>query len=275
MCSPPGPDRGPRPVRGQHRACRPVAEEGGGDDVRGHLVAAAEREGTELDDQKQDATAGLGARPGGGAGQPQGPARASQAEQRQALHVAPKGQLLHQPGIQRGHGDAGRRDGDERVDVAARPAGDGPGCPRVTCLSKSIARSMYRLFFTSKLCSPLVPIDGSSGVPASGSRRSGRAASGRPRLAGGMSKDRRKNAIASSWRTRWGAPRSPATRFAARVGHRRPDGVGVIPVEQQRQRHVKEADHVEVHAQAALIAGLHDVVQPGDPGLLPSSWKLA
>ena len=73
----------------------------------------------------------------------------------------------------------------------------------VTCLSRSIALSMYRLFFNSKLWARSYQWMGAAAyrVSMSAFRKS---CFRRSRLAGGMSKDRRKNPTASSWGTRWG-----------------------------------------------------------------------
>ena len=73
----------------------------------------------------------------------------------------------------------------------------------VTCLSRSIALSMYRLFFSSKLWACSYHWMGAAAyrVSISAFRKS---CFRRPRLAGGTSKERWKKPIASFWGTRWG-----------------------------------------------------------------------
>ncbi|MNE22771.1 hypothetical protein D3C80_1159970 [compost metagenome] len=106
----------------QHTGRRAVAEQGRGHDVGLAEVIHTERQGAELDHDQQDHAARR--RPRQLAGQPQArrPARAAQAEDRNARGVGAKPHPLHGPRLQAGRGDAGRGDGDDGVHLAPHQA---------------------------------------------------------------------------------------------------------------------------------------------------------
>ena len=109
-------------VGADQRRRRPVAEQGGGDDVAFRQVCATKGQAAQFHHQEQDL--GPGARLGdlGGAGQAVDPAGTTQTEDGQTRGFGAERQAFEQAGVERRRGDPRGRYGDQGVHVPGRHA---------------------------------------------------------------------------------------------------------------------------------------------------------
>ena len=118
-------DGGDAAVAGaQHAGRGAVAEQRGRDDVRLGQLVEPERQRAELDRDEQHDAARPRLRQPGGDREPGDAAGAAEAEDRHALDIGAKAHASGDARFEARRRDAGRRDGDDRVDVGgveARP----------------------------------------------------------------------------------------------------------------------------------------------------------
>ncbi len=113
-----GAEAGTRTLGRDQRRGGAIAEQGGGHHIAPRIVAKAEGEGAELDDEIKHARTRMGLGEVHRPRQPDHAAGTAQAEDRQAFDTARQAQPLDDQSVETGGRHAGRGNGDDRVDVA-------------------------------------------------------------------------------------------------------------------------------------------------------------